>query len=53
MAIALRLRGRSNCNPNRRFATAKLEALGFRSDENFRTRLEKYAEILCFTGMLL
>ena len=46
MAISLRLRGRSNCNPQRRFATTKLEALGFRPDEKFRTRLEKYAATL-------
>jgi nucleoside-diphosphate-sugar epimerase len=46
MAIGLRLRGRSNSNPRRRFATTKLAALGFHSNETFRTQLEKYAEML-------
>jgi nucleoside-diphosphate-sugar epimerase len=46
MAIGMRLRGRSNSNPKRRFATTKLPALGFQSDETFRTRLEKYVEVL-------
>jgi len=46
LAIGLRLRGRSNSNPRRRFATTKLAAFGFHSDEPFRTRLEKYAEAL-------
>jgi len=46
LAIGLRLRGRSNSNPRRRFATTKLAAFGFQSDEAFRTRLEKYAEAL-------
>jgi nucleoside-diphosphate-sugar epimerase len=46
IAIGMRLRGRSNSNPRRRFAATKLAALGFQSDETFRTRLEGYAELL-------